>query len=1268
MTISKPARSPLAPVRSGRSVALAALLSAAGLLASENARAQSPQLSRELAGQVHSQFRPGDVRLNFITRRWPDVLRRIAEESGSTLVMDEAPNSLYSRRDLKRYSRSEAVRILNRELELQGYRLREDGQYLILQNLRKLRSEYEQRVLSPAAEMPAAPLRDTAAATPSWERGVVTIASREEPAQARRRGRESAPVRSADHLEEAGSGGVARATSGPPVLIHVPTERNAAADVARIIFTVYKSNAQLIEEGPEGLPAFTVARAGSGGAAPEADYAIGIDTDGQRLVVSAQEPRARQIEQLIRKLDATPVREGETLKLVRAEGDVRGKAARVQALADNLVAQVRIQQVPTDGQPQQPDRPGEERPDQPEEQRPEAQAPGGVPLRLDLQGPVQIQDVPGIGLIITGNRADVEAVTQIIRALELAGAGVTPDIHLLKLRHVNSASLAELLTQVYERVSTMRAPGLTAANIQAPTIQILPVAMPNAILIIAPARDMESVLTLAEELDQPLDPQAEFEVFRLQHAVASQLLTTLQSFFEIDEETGVRAPLTPRARALADVRTNSIIVQARGRDMEEAARLIRRLDNATSGAVSELQVFPLQNAIATQLSLVINEAIQSVLRPPTPTAATGQFPGAAPVGAAGEIPTELRAVKSAILEFLATDGDTERLIRSGILSDIRVTADPGRNALIVTAPEQSMEMVAALIAHLDQPTPLVAEVKVITLANSDATAAADLLRTLFAAPGAGVGQQGFPGAAGQNQIAVQIAGAEGAGAGLIPLRFSVDTRTNSIVVMGPAEAIDIVQAILLRLDESDIRQRQMRVIKLSNTPALEIATAINQFLTAQRGLAQVDPDLVTTIELLEREVIIVPEVISNSVIVSATPRYFDEIVAMIERIDRKPPEVMIQAMIVEVELDNVDEFGVELGFQDEVLFSRSVNGIPGFNFNNLPFGNNPVNPASIGAQGLSDLGLARTNDEFGFGGLVLAAGSESVSVLIRALSAKRTVHVLSRPQIRTLDNQLAQIVVGQLVPIVTGVSPSGLTGGTPITTPTDVGIILAVVPRVSPDGTIVIETIATRSALSGQGVPIFVNSETGSVIESPIINQTQAQATISVPNGQTVVLGGMITKNDNAFERKIPWLGDVPYLGYAFRYDGVRTRRTELLIFLTPRIIRHEADSELIKRVEAERLHFIEQDLEDAHGPLYSAPPPDWMGELGMPGAGYCPPPLFDDSDVPTTILGPMDYSVAPIPGGRMESREIVPDQAAPIPTMPPPAPPAPETFFPETP
>jgi type II secretion system protein D len=666
-----------------------------------------------------------------------------------------------------------------------------------------------------------------------------------------------------------------------------------------------------------------------------------------------------------------------------------------------------------------------------------------------------------------------------------------------------------------------------------------------------------------------------------------------------------RVGLAARIETVADDRTNSVIVRGSPGDVAEVAALIKRIDLDKSDSVSQMRLFPLQNAVAEELAQVIAGAIESVLAsgvggPTRPRAGAG---AGEPAGA-GSL-RQLEVAKSVVLQFLTSENGTLRTVRSGILEDIRVNFDARTNSLVVTAPQQSMQLTSELIRQLDKPTPLVADLKVFSLANADATAMVRLLENLYASQ------------VQASETVVPVAGGTGAGDQLIPLRLSVDTRTNSIIAKGAPETLRVVEAILLRLDASDLRQRQNTVYRLRNSPAADVAKAINDFLKSQQNLAQIDPNLISTMELLEREVIVVPEPVSNSLLISSTPRYFDEIQALTKKLDEAPPQVIIQALLVEVDLDSDDELGVELGVQSSVLFDRSVisnlvtltetttelgtqttterlisqESNPGFPFNNKQLGNNTaVRPSEVGGQGLSHFNLGRTSAELGYGGLVLSAGSESLNVLIRALAARRRINVLSRPQIRTLDNQLAQIQVGEQVPVVDGFN-IGVTGAiNPLVRQDNAGIILTVTPRISPEGVIVMEVIAEKSQYTGRGVPILVDEESQRVVTSPIKDITTARTTVSVPNGQTIVLGGMITTLDDVIERKVPWLGDVPLLGHAFRYDNLSTRRTELLIFLTPRIIGNDFDSEMIKEVEMGRLHFCEHQATEIHGPLRGVP------------------------------------------------------------------------------
>jgi len=157
-----------------------------------------------------------------------------------------------------------------------------------------------------------------------------------------------------------------------------------------------------------------------------------------------------------------------------------------------------------------------------------------------------------------------------------------------------------------------------------------------------------------------------------------------------------------------------------------------------------------------------------------------------------------------------------------------------------------------------------------------------------------------------------------------------------------------------------------------------------------------------------------------------------------------------------------------------------------------------------------------------------------------------------------------------------------------------VGIQLQVTPRVSPDGMITMEVVATKDGINPNNtVPIISDFQTGTTIDSPVIDTVTAQASVSVRDGQTIVLGGMITQSEGVIERKVPWLGDLPVLGAAFRFDSKTKKRSELLIFLTPRIMKTPEDYEEQKQVETERMAFSMERAEEIAGPLMSIPEPE---------------------------------------------------------------------------
>ncbi len=782
----------------------------------------------------------------------------------------------------------------------------------------------------------------------------------------------------------------------------------------------------------------------------------------------------------------------------------------------------------------------------------------------ELGRDVEVETLPDLDvLILRGRQRDVEEMRRIIEEIERLSAEAEPVIDIYYLQHVGGAAVAEILDEV-ERALLGGRQG---------RVDIVPLIKPNALLLIGWGEALKGAKELIRKLDRPVAPGAQLRVFRLKHAPAATAQTTVQQFFSNRQGLGTDVQIT------ADLRTNSLVVYAAPRDMDEVALLIRRLDVNKSDSVNQVRVFTLQNSLAADVADTLQDAIR----------------GGRPGTAAGP--------KSSVLELLTVDAEGSKLLKSGLLSDVSITPDVRMNTLIVSAPAENMDLIAALIEQLDSPT-AVAQIKVFNIVNADANSIVLLLRTLLPAQTGAAGQLRLPAAEGESA--------------LTPLRFSVDPRTNSIIAVGSLGDLAIIEALLLRLDEQDVEQRRTTVYRLRNAPSIDVATAINEFLRSERQLLLAAPGTISPFQQIESEVVVVPEPVSNALIISATPRFYEEIMKLVEDLDAQPPQVLIQVLIAAVDLENFSEFGVELGLQDSLLFDRSLLGdlltttsttqqqtnegiitateqtiraatlTPGFDFNNQPLGNSGSDKSlatsqKVGGQSLTSFGLGRMG-ELGYGGLVLSASSESVSLLIRALQQCRRIEVLARPQVMTLDNQPAFIQVGQRVPRITG-SAVNQVGQVNSISLENVGLILGVTPRVSPGGVVVMEIDAERSELGplSDGIPVAVSE--GEIIRSPTVDLAMAQTTVSANDGETVVLGGLINKRTSTTRRRVPWLAEIPVLGNIFKYDSDDVRRQELLIILTPHVVHNEADAQKYLQLEAARMHWCLADVHEVHGP-----------------------------------------------------------------------------------
>ena len=279
---------------------------------------------------------------------------------------------------------------------------------------------------------------------------------------------------------------------------------------------------------------------------------------------------------------------------------------------------------------------------------------------------------------------------------------------------------------------------------------------------------------------------------------------------------------------------------------------------------------------------------------------------------------------------------------------------------------------------------------------------------------------------------------------------------------------------------------------------------------------------------------------------------------VISNLDIPKPQVLIKVVFLEVTYNTGSDIGIDAGFN-------------GYSLGN---GGSKSTLSGANAFGVSGLASAATNvNAFGlpiaaFGNVPPGAGLYQIlgndyQATLRAIATAGKTEVLSRPSILARNNQPATITVGQSVPLINSVRYDNFGNAINSVTYTDVGIILKVTPFISNDGLVEMIVAPEISSLTDQSVTI------ANGVSVPVIAKRSADTVVVTPNGQPVIIGGLMQNNKTESESKIPILGDIPLLGNLFKRKVKNNAKTELLIFLTPHIV--ETPSQLVALSEKER-------------------------------------------------------------------------------------------------
>lgn len=424
-----------------------------------------------------------------------------------------------------------------------------------------------------------------------------------------------------------------------------------------------------------------------------------------------------------------------------------------------------------------------------------------------------------------------------------------------------------------------------------------------------------------------------------------------------------------------------------------------------------------------------------------------------------------------------------------------------------------------------------------------------------------------------------------------------DPRTNAIILRASSSTrLEMAKELIYKIDSPHAQPNNLHVVYLKNAQATQLAQVLKGALeglnpqsqhnntthqatvnpsptashqaAATQGVADLAQSVLSTdnptgtVSVSAGGATIQADPSTNTLIISAPPPLYRSIREVIDLLDQRRAQVLVESLIVEVNADNAAEFGIQW------MAGANNLGQGGSGF---------VGGANLGGSGVSSaVQGATTLDALGKGlslgvvkGTVNVLGTEIINlgVLARALETKGGANILSTPNLLTLDNEEASIIVGETVPFVTGqYTTSGDGASNPFQTieREDIGLTLRIKPQISEGGTVKLALYQEVSSLNP-------NVATGA---AGLVTRKRALRTnVLVDDGQIIVLGGLLEDRAQDGVSSVPLLGNIPVLGNLFRYNTQRRAKTNLMIFLRPHIVRNSQDS---RRLTLDRYNYMQ--------------------------------------------------------------------------------------------
>ncbi|MBS1200694.1 MAG: hypothetical protein H6R27_1372 [Proteobacteria bacterium] len=501
-----------------------------------------------------------------------------------------------------------------------------------------------------------------------------------------------------------------------------------------------------------------------------------------------------------------------------------------------------------------------------------------------------------------------------------------------------------------------------------------------------------------------------------------------------------------------------------------------------------------------------------------------------------------------------------------------LAAYPASNMLIISDRAANVNRMVRIISRIDQGGD--AEIDVIRLEHASAAEIVRVINSLTA------GQ-----------------GAEGGGGS----KFVADERTNSVLLSGESSQRLRWKTLIAHLDTPLEAGGDTQVRYLRYADAEKIAAKLKEQATgtvaAAAGAGQA---AATTSAAVDRSITIWAEPETNALVITAPPKVMRSLMQVVDRLDIRRAQVLIEALLVEVAADATRALGVNWvldGSDDNFLVGLFNQPIGGVSLADIAAGIN--DPESVtSAPGGFTLGVGRKQDS-----------GTNFAAILRALSGSGDTNVVSMPSVITLDNEEAQIKVAQEVPFITGSyanTGSAVPGVNPFQTVErkEVGNILKITPQITDEDTILLKIEQEASGIAAQAEQV---SSTDLVT-----NKRTITTRVLVDDGGMLVLGGLIEDRLTENESKVPLLGSIPLIGELFRTRNVQKTKTNLMVFIRPRIVRNAEQAAIETNAKYNYIRDIQLNRNDGKVNLMPGEVQPTLPVLEGPVAPATPVPGLD--------------------------------------------------------